>query len=273
LIYSTVALLILLHSGTTTVASEAKIVEITDRGFIFSIDGKTVAADDNPQTHYWADRDRALRDRFKAGDSVGVRIKTDVSPAELRELADAASWRWLNNLRKEAVGGVVVKADTKWLTLKLDDGSSFTYKLTAKSSAQIAGAATPVSSLAPGAHVFVKGRLTSTLETSAAMVTDIRPEPERKTSRSKTSALRLAATGQIRGSVETVRASLRMIDVKVQDHLLHVTYSKDTTFAQNGNRIGAMDIQKGWEALVTYRRDGYGRLIASKVELFVRAEP
>lgn len=243
---------------------------MNERGFVFLIDGKSVAADDNPQTHYWIAKARGLREGFKAGDQVGVRIKTDVSPAELRELSDFSSWNWLTAIRKEAMGGVVIKADAKWLAVKFDDGSSFTYKLTAKSSAQIAGATKPVSSLAEGTHVFIKGRLTSTLETSAAMVTDIRPEAEVKKGRTKkTSALRLAATGKVRGIVETLHSSLRMFDVNVDDRLLHITYSRDTNFSINGTRALATDMQKGAEALITYRRDGYGRLIASKVELFV----
>jgi len=244
---------------------------MNERSFVFLIDGKSVAADDNPQTHFWIAKVRGVREGFKAGDQVGVRIKTDVSPAELRELSDSASWSWLTAIRKDPMGGVVIKADAKWLSVKLDDGSSFTYKVTAKSSAQIDGASKPVSALVEGTHVFVKGRLTSTLETSAAMVTDTRPDPEVKKGRTKRSTpLRLAANGKVRGIVETLHTSLRMFDVNVDDRLLHITYARDTKFLVNGTQAFATDVQKGAETVITYRRDGYGRLIASKVELFVR---
>lgn len=249
--------------------SEAKIAEVGEHTFVLLIDGKAVPVDDDPETRYWIAKERGLRSALKVGDSVGVRVKTDVSPAQLREMADLPSWSWLNRIRKETVGGEVVRADAKWLTLRFADGSQYSYRVTPKAQFDVAKKAIPIGELTIGQRLYVKGRLSANLETYVVTATDVPPPPEPPSKSAKKddrkTPLKLAASGTLKGEVDFVSGTFGLLDIRVQDRVLHITVLSQALVTRNGVKVALSAIQKGDMASIAYRRDSYGRLLTSKV--------
>ena len=128
-----ILLLIAALGRAETLLTEATIAEVSERGFVLKVGSEAVPVEDESATRFWRAQAKAERSAFKVGDAVGVRIKTDNSPAVLREMADVPTWKWLTRIRKEIVAGTLVKAEAKAVTLKLDDGTTFIYRTSDKS--------------------------------------------------------------------------------------------------------------------------------------------
>ena len=140
--YRFVLLFVCLWIGTAvsfgeTLITEAKILEVTERGFILSVGTEPLAVEDSVQTRYWKDSGTVKREAFAKGDLIFARIKTDTDPPLLRECADPATWKWLEKIRHEYVKGSVEKVEAKRLQLKLEDGKTFSYSISQKSVAKI----------------------------------------------------------------------------------------------------------------------------------------
>ena len=101
---------------------EGKVAKITERGFVLSVGTEPLVVEDSSTTKFWKSKASAKRDGFQEGDTVMARVKTDADPPQLRELADKATWTWLDKIRKEPQRGVIEKLDTKYLTVRLNDG-------------------------------------------------------------------------------------------------------------------------------------------------------
>jgi hypothetical protein len=263
-----------------TLITACRILEVTDRGFILMVGTELLAVEDTPETRWWLKGAQADRKGFAKDAQVHVRIKTDADPPILREMADAGTWKWLEETRKEFRKGVIDKVDAKFLHVKFADGSSFSYRLTEKSPLKLANkAAATISDLSPGLTIWVKGRLLPTLDTWAAEVRDTPPaEPAAKKNTKGSSA---APTKQIAskpiptsGKLETIvqghYPQLKMFDVIFDNRTLHITYNADTKWTYSGKAGRPEQLTKNLEAVITYRRDKSGRIIASKVELSVR---
>ncbi len=260
-------------AGAETKIVEGTIAQINEKSMILTVGTQPLAVEEGFETRFWSGKSEAKRDIFKVGDRIFARIKTDADPPQLRELADKTTWDWLDHIRKEPQEGTVEKVDDKFVILKLSDGSTFKYRATAKTQVQLKDKPTAsTTDLAVGQHVWAKGRTLPTLDTWLVTVTDtpmaapIRKTPGHKREKSKP----LAASGKLTGTIIALLKPMKMFDVIVELKTLHITYDIDTKFYLDGKAAFADDMRRNMEFSLTYRRDKFGRILASKVELFSR---
>jgi len=255
-----------------TLVTEAKILEVTSRGYVLKVGTEPLAVEDSAETRAWRSYSRTGREGFKKDDTVGVRIKTDSDPPIVREIADVATWRWLNSLRKEPLKAVVEKVESKSMKVKFEDGKAFDFRISEKTNITIGGKECGLSDLTPGLTVYVKGRLLPTLDTWLEAVSD-RPLAT-KASASKPDAKAkplppLPDRGSFTGIVEALLTDLRMFDVTTSDgRKLHVTYGVQTAIQFENEPAKPDRLTKGMRCVVHYKRDKAGRILASKVDLF-----
>jgi len=266
-----VGLAVLIAGATQaeTLLTEAKIVEVTERGFILQVGTQPLAVEDTYQTKFWLGKTPRKREVFKAGDAVHCRIKTDADPPQLREMADRNTWPWLDTTRKSFKKGTIEEIDAKYLTLKFDDGSQFSYRATDKSAIKLRGKAASLTDLEPGQIVWAKGRLLPTLDTFLAELTDSAPAVTAKEpagAKGKIPKLEpLKAEGVLEGVVLRHHGQISMFDIEA-DRVLHITYTASTKFTLDGQNATKAAIRPQLKARVTYKRDKAGRIIASKVD-------
>lgn len=263
-------------SRAESLITAAKILEVTDRGFVLMVGTEPLAVEDTAETKVWRNLSTAKRDALQRGDQVYARIKTDSDPPMLREVADETTWKWLESIRKTARRGTVEKVDAKYLYLRFDDGSKFSYRITDKSDISLAGKPGTVSDLVVGMAIFVKGRLLPTLDTWVVEISDRAPAAKpAATSKSPTTKkpkpVQLPASGKLEGVILADMPPLKMFDILVDEvRTFHITYNLETKYYGDGKASDRSVLQRNLKVLVTYKRDKYGRLLASKVEVFSR---
>lgn len=249
---------------------------VSDHGFILLVGTETLQVEDTGSTKFWRRKAAAKRDDFAANDLVTVRIKTNVDPPELREIADRDSWKWVDNIRKQPVSGTIDKLDSKYLTLKFADGSTFSYRATDKSKVTIKDRPEcKLADLPVGMKVFAKGRTLATLDTWLAEITDVPiAAKETKTKGTKTGVksagkkpAALPATGKLSGLILSHLSQYKMFDIVSNAIVYHITYTSTTKFTLDGKPSQAASLNRDQKAEISYSRDKFGRIIASKVEL------
>jgi hypothetical protein len=254
-----------------TLLTTAKIVSITERGMVLMVGTEPLAVEDGPDTRWWKGKTVVKRDAFKEGDAVHARIKTDADPPILRELADKATWDWLDANRRQPRSGTIEKIDSKYLTLKLSDGSTFAYRATEKSQVKLKGRDADLSDLEAGMKVYAQGRTLANLDTWLVMITDEPiPGKETKASAKKEKIAPLPSTGTIEGKTLSDFPKINMFDMLHGVRTLHITYNLKTQWFLDGKPAKHSAFQRDLAVIVTYRRDKAGRIIAIKVELFRR---
>lgn len=253
-----------------TLLTEARVIEVNERGFVLQVGTQPLALEDNYQTKFWSAKAPVKREVFKAGDAVHCRIKTDADPPQLREMADRETARWLEAIRRDFKKGVIEEVDPKYLTLKFDDGSRFAYRATDKSAIKLRGKSASLLDLEPGTTVWAKGRLLPTLDTFLVELSDSAPAVAAKEptgAKGKVPKLEpLKPDGVLEGLVTRHHAQISMFDIET-DRMLHITYTATTKFTLDGQPATKTALRPQLRARVTYKRDKAGRLIASKVDL------
>jgi predicted DNA-binding antitoxin AbrB/MazE fold protein len=256
-----------------TLITKAKIAEVTERGFVLTIGTESVPAEDESQTRFWKGFKPAKKEDFKPGEAVSVRLKTDGAPTILREITDETTADWLTRIRKETMPCTVVKVDPKSIVVRFDNGAEFAYRYSEKSKATLSGATVSVIDLKEGQKIHVKGRLLPTLDTWIVEATDVKPatvaKPSSKTKKpAQPKPLKISSSGKIKGVVDLHQPQFWMVDMYVEKRLIHVTYTASTAIKLEGAKANASAIERGLWAEVLYRRDNYGRLIASEIKLY-----
>ncbi len=255
-------------------------MEVTERGFILQVGTEPLAVDDEHDTRFWKGKAAAKRDDLKAGDSVFARVKVDNDPPILRELADKETWKWLDKVRKEPQLGTIEKVDSKFVMVKFPDGSKFSYRATDKSKVQLKD--TPDASLSDlkvGQMVYLKGRTLPTLDTWLVEVSDSPIALPKSASKSKAAEEEkkvvrkpaLPDSGKLTGHTLVLIPKLSMFDVIASDNRsLHISYNSQTKFFLEGKPVTAQAIERGLRFSLVYQRDRFGRILATKVELYLR---
>ncbi len=263
-------------AGGTTQIVDAKIAEVTERGFVLQVGTDSISVEDSGSTKFWKGKAAVKRGAFAVSDLVTARIKTSTDTPELREIADRESWKWLDNVRKQPVVGTIEKVDPKYLTLKLEDGTSFSYRATEKSKVEMKGRPDmKLTDLEVGQKVYAKGRTLATLDTWLALITDTPLAPKAVKGKSSggkrgSKAKVLPAHGSIDGLVLGHTAQFHMFDIAHDAATLHITYTSTTKFILDGIAVKAVAIQPNQKTIVFYSRDKFGRIVASRVELSTR---
>lgn len=252
-----------------TLITEAKILQVTERGFILKVGTDPLAVEDGPETKFWSAKSSAKRDTFKEGDLVFARVKTDADPPILREMADKASWQWLDSLRKTPTSGTIDKIDPKYLTLKLGDGSSFSFRATNKTQVKLNGKESSLGQLEAGMKVHAKGRTLANLDTWLVLITD-QPIPAKTTAKAakKAKVEPIPESGRIECRTLGHFPVLKMFDIIAGVRTLHISYNLSTKWFLDGVATKSSALRRDLDCIVTYRRDRAGRILATKVELF-----
>lgn len=263
------ALMTLAMACAETMLSDAKVIKVDDRGFVLQVGTQPLAVEHSYQTRFWKAKASVKRDAFAAGDLVWVRVKTDADPPQLREMADRPTAVWLDSIRKGTTKGVVAKLDAKFLTLKLDDGSTFDYRATDSTKVSLQGKAASLADVRDGITVYAKGRLLPTLDTFLVELSDSAPPPvAAKEKKSKVVKLApLQAAGSLEGQIVKLHPEISMFDLET-DRLLHITFTPATKFTVDGAPANKDALRLRMRAKIGYKRDKAGRIIASKVDLF-----
>ncbi len=258
---------------------EAKILETTERGFVLQVGTEPLAVDDEHDTRFWRKKSLAKRDEFKSGDPVFARVKVDNDPPVLREIADRETWMWLDKIRKEPQTGTIEKVDSKFVSVKFSDGSIFAYRATDKSKVKLKDNADGrLGDLKVGMKVYLKGRTLPTYDTWLVEVSD-QPIASTKSSSKSSSTKKekvirapaLPESGKLTGHTLVNIPKLSMFDVIASDNRsLHISYNRETKFTFEGKPCGPEAIVRGLRFSLLYQRDRFGRLLATKVELYMR---
>lgn len=263
------ALMTLAMAGAETMLSDAKVIKVDERGFVLQVGTQPLAVEDSYQTRFWRSKAPVKRDAFAAGDAVWVRVKTDADPPQLREMADRPTAVWLDAIRKGTTKGVVAKLDAKFLTLKLEDGSTFDYRATDTTKVSLQGKSASLADVRDGTTVYAKGRLLPTLDTFLVELSDSAPPPAAAKEK-KSKAVKLAplqATGSLEGQIVKLHPEILMFDMET-DRMLHITFTPATKFTVDGSPANKDALRVRMRAKISYKRDKAGRIIASKVDLF-----
>ena len=256
-----------------TVIADAKIAQMSERGFVLKINSESVPVDDDGRTKFWKGKVPAKRADFHEGDVVHVRLKKDATPVLLREMADPATAKWLDGIRKNYTGATIIRIETKRLFVTLEDKSEFNYAISDKTKVDLKGVIGTISDLKEGMKVEVKAQLTPTLDTRATVITD-HVVSAAKTGKGKTTPtknkvkpIKLANEGAIGGKVVAIAKELNIIDVDVAGTVIHVTLSAQTKVIIGTSPGSSASIQVGDTVDVSYKRDKYGRFLASKINI------
>jgi hypothetical protein len=259
---------------------EAKILEVTERGFVLQVGTEPLAVDDEHDTRFWKERTASKREELKVGEVVYARVKVDNDPPILREMADKSTWQWLEKIRKEPVNGTIEKVDSKTVTVKLGDGSKFVYRATDKTKVRLKdNADAGLIDLKVGQQVFLKGRTLPTLDTWLVEVSDSPIALPKSASKSKSTESKpkvprgkiLPDSGKMTGHTLVLIPKLSMFDVIASDNrALHISYNAQTKFYFEGRPCGPETVKRGLQFVLLYKRDRFGRILATKVELYMK---
>lgn len=272
-------LMIACASWAESLITAAKVLEISERGFVLMVGTEPLAVEDAPDTKFWMKNQGTKRDAVQKGDQVTVRVKVDNDPPVLREMADESTWKWLESIRKTARKATVEKVDSKLLYVRFDDGTKFAYRHTDKSDFKLNGKSNAsIADLAAGATIYVKGRLLPSLDTWADEISDTPPveKPTKTTSKGtkttkKAKPVKLPASGKLEGILLADMPPLKMFDILVEEiHTYHISYNLETKYYLDRKAADRGALIKQAHCLVTYKRDKFGRLLATKVEVFTR---
>ncbi|MEJ5171466.1 MAG: hypothetical protein WHU10_10800 [Fimbriimonadales bacterium] len=257
-------------ASAKTLVTEAKILKVTERGYVLAVGTQPLAVEDTPATRRWSGRKPAERGAFGEGALVVVRLNVDTDPPTLREIADRETQAWLDGVRKNFVKGTIESRDAKYLVLKLEDGQTFAYRATDKSKLELQGkAVATLADLEPGMTVWAKGRLLPTLDTWLAELRDTPPvlPPKAPKAPERPKLQPLPPAGSHQGSLRGVTPGLRLLEVEAQGRTLHFVCPQSCEFRGPNGKLTIEGLRAGATVKISYKRDAQGRLLASLVEV------
>lgn len=183
----------------------------------FQANGTELQAKIEPKTHFWRRRSQVDAFKFNPGDAVTVNVRTNEKGTFLREVSDSESTRWLGFIRKGIMLGTLRGGDKDGIFVEFSDGSRYKYRLTEKAAIIIGGNSGKAADLKSGMPVFIKGRTTSTLDTSVATLSDtpLKTEPPKKDE-----------PGTIVGEIQEFEPEKRVLTVKNGDQETRIVLDK-----------------------------------------------
>ena len=250
--------------------TQAKIASVDEDGIYLLVGTDPLKVHDNSATRFWKDRKPSDRKKFSPKESVWVRANVKVDPPDLREMADQISKAWLDNIRKDFLRGEIKSVDAKFVSVKFDDGTEFSYRATDKS--KIALKERPEATrndLAVGLKAYFKGRLLPTLDTFLVEVTDVVPDKTHlKDPKGKVpKAVQLKDTDTIEVEILKRVDQLKMFEATYGGRTIAFTFRPDTKVFVSSKPGGWSDITPGAKAKVSYKRDKTGRLICTRIDI------
>jgi hypothetical protein len=265
----------------------AKFVNASGTNLTVEDAGRVRAFQIDPKCRYWKNFAPVPKPDFAGQEAVVVRAKTSVSPALAKELADAKTWAWLEKIRKKRLPGELKAIEKTGWRVAFSDGTQFLYRVTAKSKITIAGRSVPPDAVPVGTKLSLKARTLPNYDTwlvsatDAITTLDAEDEPEadpppptpKPTPKPRASAKKVAApkplptSGVAVGRVVLILIGNGIFDLEVDGRTYHITVSPNTRWTIGGERGSMQDLVVDLQVRVAYRRDRFGRIIASKVDI------
>ena len=255
----------------------AKLEDLTAEYADLSTSRGKIRAKVDSKTRYWFRFASVERAQFPMGGTVSVRVRMGTAEGDqLKEIADPATADWLTAIRKLPQPGEIVAVSPKGVTVKLSDQSSFTYRVTEKSKITINGRPTGSSGLVQGQKLYFSGRLLSNYDTWLREASDTPPARTSSSSTSngrsstrsvssKTPPAPLASSGEIEGTIVFFYPNAPIFDLLVDEHRYHITMNTKTAIYVDGKKGDVSYLDLDLNVTVRYRKDRFGRLIASKI--------
>lgn len=283
-----------------TLLTYATVKEASKTSITVNLGTRFQTATITEKTHAYRKMAVATPSEFPAGERVRVRIKLDGKEPTLREIMDAESEKWIERIRRQYIRAEVTAQQSGKLSVKLDDDSEFTYRITPTTKIDQNGLPVPANSLVIGTVLWVKGKGLSSLDTQLAHATDAPPavapavsnpasdkgttpktraatatnKGDSRSTKSATSKTtksspsnRLPFTNTADGTVDLILSHLGKLDLKVGGRLSHFEWTPRTQFFIGESRTTWEDLSIGLPVTVYYYRDGLGRLILSRVQM------
>lgn len=251
---------------------EGRIENVTGKQFELSTSKGRISALTDSKTRFWFGRQSVDMEKFPVGINFSARIKVSDDSATVKEIADTATAAWLTNIRKVPQLGTVVITNLKGITVKFADNTTFTYRATEKSQVIVGGKEASLDSIQPGQTLYFHARLLSNYDTWLKLASDappaIKPEATRTTTKSaKASQERapMASSGEIEGTIVFFYPKTPIFDIVVDGQRYHVNYTANTQFVVDGKKAGANVLDLDLVVRIKYRRDRFGRIMASKI--------
>lgn len=180
---------------------------------VFQANGTELSAVVDAKSRFWRKRQAAVPADFKAGEELTVNVKSNEKGVQLREVSDSESTRWLGFIRKGVMMGTLTGGDKTGIFVKFADGSRFHYRMTDKAQIFLGKEKATTSGLRQGMVVFIKSRLTSTLDSSVQTLSDtplVTPLPKDD------------EPGTVVGTVESFDAEKKLLTILSGDESIRV---------------------------------------------------
>jgi hypothetical protein len=210
----------------------------------------------------WLNQQPVSTEQFQqmVGKPVMVRLSVGTATRPLiREMADPATWKWLEKVRRGIVQGKLVGIEEDYLVLELPDKSRFAYKVTRSTQLMREGKPATLEQFTVGETLYLAPRLLSNLDTTALAVSN----KERD-----------AQIGRER-SLPTVSGTLQAVDKEKQ--ILRVRtragdwrefrYDEQTEFTFKGKPIRLDQLKLPVSVTVHRKRDAEGNDYARRVTI------
>lgn len=262
-------------AGSTEIV-EGSIASVTSQGFVLQVGKRSIDVQQTRKTKFWRDHSPTDQTAFREKDLISARISKS-APLQILEIADPLTWRWLADIRAHPQAATVADVGPKDLTVQFADGSRFAYRTSKKSKVTLNGQPEAnLSDLHSGQKVYVKGRTTSSYETSLVEVRDT-PFPDTGKGRSRKASDNggpgsIPASGTLDGKIKACWPQYRMFDLLQENKVLHIAYDGQTKFTLNAKPTSAISLRSELHVVISYRRDKFGRIVASRVELSTQIE-
>ena len=251
---------------------DGRIENVSGKQFELSTSKGRMSALTDSKTRFWFGRQSVEMEKFPVGITISARIKVADDSATVKEIADTATAAWLTNIRKTPQLGTVLSTNLKGITVKFADNTTFTYRATEKSQVILQGKETSLESVQPGQTLYFHARLLSNYDTWLKLASDapptIKPETTRSSSKSATvgqDRSPMPSSGEIEGTIVFFYPKAPIFDIVVDGQRYHVNYTANTQFMVDGKKAGPNVLDLDLVVRIKYRRDRFGRIMASKI--------
>lgn len=216
------------------------------------------------KTHLLKEKKTVEATAFKTGDSVVVRFrKSTAGPASLYDVADKASWEWLNRLRHETMAVTVVEVSDE--TLKAVEGADMAevdYRVTEKTSWQKAGKPAGAADFKAGDKVFVVPRLLPGGNVMATAVAD---------SSAGAAVLKERAKTTVSGTVKAIDHTKRLLQIRsAAGDDRDLVLAPDVVVRLGSKDVPITSVHSGQPVSVHLSRNSENDVVASRITIQTR---
>ncbi len=210
----------------------------------------------------WLNKAPATVDQFRqmAGETVMVRMSvgTQVRPV-VREMADPATWKWLEKVRRGIVKGVLKGVEENYLLIDLPDNTQFAYRFTPKTRWERDGKPATIEDFAIGETLYLAPRLLANLDTMLLSVSNT--EKEAQVGRER-------ALPSLSGTIQAIDRQRKLIRLLTRaGDIRDIFYDEETEFTFKGKAVRVEQIKPPARATIHRKRNEEGKDYARKVTI------